>query len=33
MDMIVVYGQCPFMPPDRDFTLNDPLHVWSIEVG
>jgi hypothetical protein len=33
MDMIVVYCQCPLMPPDRDFTLNDPLHVWSIEIG
>ena len=31
--MIVVYGQCPFMPPYRDFTLNDPLHIWSIKVG
>ena len=31
--MIVVYGQGALMPPDRNFTLNDPLHIWSIKVG
>jgi hypothetical protein len=33
VNVIVVYCQCPFMPPYSDLTLDDPLHVGSIEIG